>query len=274
MIPTMLAAKIDEANGLIDEAVDRHARGKRVTAVCLLFSGGGDSTVLAHLLRHRATTAVHVNTGIGVEQTRQFVRDTCAAWGLPLIEECPPPGSTYRELVIANGFPGPAHHWKMYQRLKERALRAVRRRLVKNPRQERIVFLAGRRREESARRMNVPDMEREGSVVWVSPIVNWTDDDMTAYHLANPDLPINEVSQLIHMSGECLCGAFAKKDEMKEVRFWFPKVGEEIDRLEADVRAAGHPAQRCVWGWGADRTTKRSKSGPLCSSCSTRGEQS
>lgn len=257
---------IDESRHILTDAIRTHVTddARSVAAVCALFSGGNDSTALTHLFKDRADYAVHINTGIGIEKTREFVRQTCKTWDLPLIEKSPPPGSTYEELVIAQGFPGPAHHWKMYQRLKERALRNVRRQLVKNPRRERVVFLAGRRRDESRRRQDIPTVEREGSVVWVSPLANWTSLDLNTYRRLN-NLPRNEVSDLIHMSGECLCGAFAKPDELDEIGYWFPDVKTEINELEKRVHAAGQ--ERCQWGWGAYRDRSASKSGPLCSSC-------
>lgn len=244
--------------------------GKQLAATVLLFSGGNDSTTMAHIFQEHSDYAAHINTGIGIERTRQFVRDTCAGWGLPLIEKSPPPGSTYLDLVTAQGFPGPAHHYKMYQRLKERALRMVRNELISEPRQERVVFLAGRRRDESKRRMNVPELERVGSVVWISPMVHWSALDLSQYRMMF-DVPHNEVADLIHMSGECLCGAFAKKDELKEIGFWFPEVLEEIKALEDAVQALGIPEPMCHWGWGAYRDDiRRSKSGPMCSSCVVR----
>lgn len=260
--------KIEEAHTIVDKAIDEHfiSTGHRIAAVCLLFSGGNDSTTLAHLFKGRADYAVHVNTGIGIEQTRTFVRDTCKTWGLPLIEESPPPGGTYEELVIDQGFPGPAQHFKMYQRLKERALRNVRRRFVDNPRKERVLFVAGRRRQESKRRQDIPEVERVGSTVWASPLANWDNADMNAYRAAH-DVPRNMVSDLIHMSGECLCGSFAKPHELEEIGYWFPDVREHIERLECKVRKAGHPEEKCHWGWGAYRDRKASKSGPMCSSC-------
>jgi hypothetical protein len=53
------------------------------------------------------------------------------------------------------------------------------------------------------------------------------------------------------MSGECLCGAFAHKDELAEVEMFFPDVAAQIRELEVEVAAAGHPAKICKWGWGA-----------------------
>lgn len=261
--------------------------GYEVTGVVGLFSGGNDSTTMCHILRDELTHVAHCNTGIGIELTRQFVRDRAADWGLPLIEVHPPSGSTYREMVLDQGFPGPAHHYKMYQRLKERGLRQVRKQLVSNGRRQRVIFVAGRRRAESNRRASVPERDREGAIEWVSPLVDWTNEMMKAYR-EHFDVPRNEVSDMIHMSGECLCGAFATKGELDEIEFFFPEVAAEIRQLELEVAQEflrrGEPLTRCRWGWGAYRDDpdmppdlveawKRGepfKVGPLCSSCEGR----
>jgi 3'-phosphoadenosine 5'-phosphosulfate sulfotransferase (PAPS reductase)/FAD synthetase len=268
---------IQESHDLFDIGIKTMVTdaGRELAATCILYSGGNDSTCLAHMFKGRANYAVHANTTIGIEQTRQFVRDTCKAWDLPLLEFYPPPGSTYRELVLEHGFPGPGMHWKMYQRLKERCLRQAQRQLVKQPRRQRVVFLAGRRRTESARRANVPELNRVGSVVWVSPLVNWTKTDLHTYRDWAGDVPRNEVSDLIHMSGECLCGAFAHKDEFAEIEAFFPEVAVHIRGLEAEVSALGkHPEKVCRWGWGATEKMSEDelRSGPLCSSCEYRQE--
>lgn len=280
---TDLDARITEAHAILDEAWYRHVDrpNKTLMGVVVLFSGGNDSTVLAHLMRERATHFAHANTTIGIEQTRQFVRDTSRRFGVPLIEETATGNDTYEALVIDQGFPGPGHHYKMFQRLKERQLRKVQRRFIGNGRRERVIFVAGRRKEESARRTSrwlkgeLVEHERDGSVVWCSPLLNWSAADMTAYR-EQFDVPRNEVSDMIHMSGECLCGAFAKKNELDEIGFFFPAVVEQIRKLELNVKAAGHPEPRCVWGWGADQPMKISrrhrKAGRLCDSCEFRQE--
>lgn len=266
---------INESHAILDEALATQIIGanRSVAGVVVLFSGGNDSTTLAHMFRKRATHAAHANTGIGIEQTRQYVRDTCADWGLPLVEKHPPAGSTYRELVLDQGFPGPAMHWKMYQRLKERCLEQVRNEIVKRPYKERVIFLAGRRSSESKRRNKLADqspIERKGSIVWVSPLVNWTKTDLNTYRMLFPDVPRNEVSDILHMSGECLCGAFAHSGELEEISDWYPHMAEEIRTLEREVEATGKfPVERCRWGWGAGKQ-KPSKSGPLCSTCDDR----
>lgn len=266
-------ALIEQARDLLALGIEKHIYhdGRMVAAIVVLFSGGNDSTVLAHLFRNDAHYAAHANTTIGIEQTRDFVRNTCEEWGLPLIERTPPrEDDHYRSLVLAHGFPGPGHHFKMFQRLKERALRQIRSELVADPRRERVVFLAGRRRTESQRRANVPEMEREGSVVWVSPLINWTKLDLNTYRLMAGDVPVNEVSDLIHMSGECLCGSFAAPGERAELAHWFPvdfAQIEELERLIADRDDI--PDARKKWGHGT-RGADRPASGRLCSSCEDR----
>jgi 3'-phosphoadenosine 5'-phosphosulfate sulfotransferase (PAPS reductase)/FAD synthetase len=254
---------INQAHDIVDSAWGL-AGGRMRAAWCVLYSGGNDSTVLAHLMKERVDYAVHCNTTIGIEDTRQFVRDTCQAWGLELLERTAP--QSYRELVLERGFPGPGMHFKMYQRLKERVLDQVRRELVGNSRSERVLFIAGRRRAESKRRKDIPLHEVDGSAIWASPLAMWTKLDMNTYRLMQGDVPINSVSEKLHMSGECLCGSFAKIDELDEIRFWFPAMAEEIDQLERDVTAAGHKAPFNKWGHGQGKPTEQT--GALCTSCS------
>lgn len=288
-----IGKKTAKAYAILNEAIEKHvlADNRKVAGIVVLFSGGNDSTTLAHMFRRRATHAAHANTGIGIEKTRQYVRDTCASWDLPLIEKHPEEGATYRDLVLGQcrartgpnkgtvlwpgGFPGPASHWMMYQRLKERALEKVRNDLVSNPYRERVIFLAGRRADESGRRKGLAlkgPIERRGSTVWVSPLLDWTKLDLNAYRRVHSDVPRNEVSDLLHMSGECLCGAFAHAGELNEIEEWFPETAAEIRALEAEVLASGvAPPERCKWGWGAGKE-KPSKVGDLCSSCDARFE--
>lgn len=256
---------IDQAD-YIDGLAHREVGNKhQLVGKVIMFSGGNDSTVMAHLLRPRATHAFHANTGIGIEQTRQFVRDTCDEWELPLIEKHPP--ESYEELVVDQGFPGPAMHYKMFQRLKLRCEEAAHRDLVQNGRKQRVIFYGGRRRSESDRRKKLEPIDRTGARVHASPLINWTKLDMNMYRLMF-DVPLNSASVLIGMSGECLCGAYAKPGELAMIRQHFPDDVAHIPALEDRVRAAGHREEVCTWGHGKGRKTKSTKTGSMCSSCS------
>lgn len=263
---------MQESQQILDEAISLHIiqPGKSVAGVVGLLSGGNDSTTICHLMLPRITHLAHANTTIGIEETRQFVRDTAALWGKPLLEFNPGREQDhYDTLVLDQGFPGPGHHFKMYQRLKERSLRRVRNYLVTN-RNERVVFVAGRRRSESRRRANIPPHERQGSIVWVSPMIHWTKMDLNTYRSLYR-LPHNKVTDLLHMSGECLCGSFAHAGELEEINEWFPDVVAHIRSLEERIADRKDiPERRKKWGWGASSNSTASKVGPLCSSCDAR----
>lgn len=266
----------DSAHDIVVKAYDEHVRDQRtLVANVVLFSGGGDSTALLDVMHASglATHIAHVDTTIGIPETREHVDKVAAMYDLPFIVESPGEGDRFEDWIMGHGFPGPGQHFKAYQRLKERALRKIRKQLVTNGRTERVIFLAGRRRDESARRAGIPESTREGSIVWVSPLFDWTNEEI-AFYKRERNLPTNPVSEHLHMSGECLCGAFAKPGELEEISFFYPEVGERIRKLELAVAASGAPPERCVWGWGASRRIKgdQSESGPLCSSCEFRDE--
>lgn len=293
-----LDALIQQSRDFVSDAIERlvHNEGRMVAATAVMLSGGNDSTALAHLFRHDVDLAVHANTTIGIEETRDFVRNTCEEWGLSLIERTPPREQDhYRALVLTRqrgkkgqalgGFPGPAMHWKMFQRLKERAVEQVQRELVTNPRRERLVCIFGRRRDESERRSNIRPIDRRGSRLNISPLVNWTKADLNTYRLRG-GVPVNQTADLIHMSGECLCGSFASPGERAEVSYWFPAPFEEIAAMEAALVGRDDiPEHRKTWGWGADPVLKAAEtaylkrfdmeddepqSGLMCSSCADR----
>ena len=68
----------------LSEAVDRF----KPKSVFGLFSGGHDSLTATYIasLHPSFTAAVHINTGIGIEATRDFVRNTCANRNWKLLE--------------------------------------------------------------------------------------------------------------------------------------------------------------------------------------------
>lgn len=275
MTPQVAEAIVD-ANRILDSAEQMiHDRGLELRARVVLFSGGNDSTTLFHLVKHRVDYVAHVNTTIGVEKTREHVRRTAQAFEVPLLERYPE--FTYEQLVtgqamqltnpnkpIWQGFPGPAAHKVMYIWLKDRPLRKVRDMFIEQPRKQRVLFIAGTRLSESQRRQrNVTEIDEEGSIVWCSPLAHWDKLTLGAYR-EEFEVPRNEVSDLIHMSGECLCGSFAHPGELDELTFWFPDTAAEIRRLEREVTARGITTNR----WGVKPPSSRmTAAGRLCADC-------
>lgn len=230
----------------------------------LLFSGGTDSLALMESVGDLADEIVHINTGIGIPETNQYVRDVIRGhYGRDLTELHPP--IPYDDLVLNQwaGFPGPAAHRFAYILLKERPLRELLRK-YRTRNGQRFLLLAGVRTAESTRRMGhaVP-VHREGGQVWVNPILTMTNAEKVAL-LAERNPPRNEVSDHLHMSGECLCGAFAKPGELDEIGFFYPHVAERIRDLEHRARHQGIKA--CKWG---ERPPKKDAMppGPMCAGC-------
>lgn len=250
------------AQGVIKDAVVRHDPSH----VVALFSGGHDSLVATHIASQhpRFSFACHINTGIGIPKTRTFVRETCDEWGIELREyraaentkaDGTPDPQIYEEIVAEHGFPGPSQHSRMYIRLKERPLEMMLRDLDRN-RMDRVLLITGVRSAESTRRMGHVAVEQKwGSKYWIAPLLGWTKTDVTN-HITKYGLRRNLVVDLLHMSGECLCGAFAHKytGERREIEAYFPEVGAEIDRIEAVAHDNGHH-----WDWDDEGPTERSK---------------
>lgn len=251
--------------------MDRSAAESTDDLNFVLFSGGHDSLCATHVAMTGgyASEVVHINTGIGIEQTREFVRETCREHGWPLNELHPP--VRYDQLVMERGFPGPAMHYIFYTRLKERCLSAFARER-KPKRGAPLVYCTGVRRQESARRMRGQQQEWERAPklgwTWRAVILEWTKMDCNEY-IAEQGLKRNPVVDLLHMSGECLCGSFARPGERDEIAQWFPDADARIAALEARVRAAGHHA--CMWGFRPPRVHREQMAllppGPLCTSC-------
>jgi len=254
--------------------------------VWCLFSGGNDSTVLAHRCRRHYDALAFIDTGTAVPGVIEFVRDFARWVNKPL--RILHAGDAYRQLVLGGmikrdgtvepgiGFPGPAMHGRAYKRLKEpHILTLLRESKEGHSRRSRVLLLTGIRRAESRRRSKREPINRLGhtSAIFVNPLISWTDLDMLRYRRQH-HLPESDAAALMHRSGECNCGAFASAArERAMLKALYPEFFAGIEALEAEAEAAG--LQWCRWG-GYDRegrrATDRTRQAPglLCESCDSR----
>lgn len=226
---------------ILHRAIELH----EPTHIFGLLSGGDDSLTVVHWTHQQLgdlmDAAVHINTGIGIPQTRAFVDVICKRFQWKLLEykaaDC---GQIYEEIVLEFGFPGPSLHNKMYCRLKERPLRA----LTKDHPGGNLLLISGVRQQESAKRMKLTEaVQKDGRRIWCAPFFHWSNDQVREYR-AGIDLPKNPAKEYLCMSGECLCGAYARPNELKQIEMFFPETGAYLRDLERRVKAAGFP-----WGW-------------------------
>lgn len=258
-----------------EEIVKRAIEQYNPVAIYVGFSGGNDSRAVTHWMMNNVEGCqpFHANTGIGIEATRKYVRQTCAAYGWTLneiraLEDC---GQSYDELCMSFGFPGPDGHQMMYSRLKERCVRTlVKRAKEGHPRRAKVLIASGIRHDESLIRMGYAGREINtvGSQVWINPLYWWDKEKRDAYNMAN-GIPENPVTKQLGMSGECGCGAFAHPGELARWRAVDPSFGARIDNLQQRVLQCGF-----TWSWegrppkgGFDKDQLDILHHPLCVGC-------
>jgi len=164
------------------------------------------------------------------------------------------PHESYPYLVRTFGFPGdhPSAHNGMWQNLKDKILSRYERH-----KEEEVAFISGVRIHESETRYeNIPETgwgEVNGSL-WLSPLYQFTDEDLAAYRAAH-DIPTNDAYDILHASGECLCGAFADRYNLPAIAAIEPATAELIYRLEydcLDLAARGEiREERVLWAHGS-----------------------
>lgn len=238
-----------------------------------LFSGGHDSLCSTHIASSHPlfSGVIHCNTGIGIEQTRDYVRQTCEDRHWPLYELHAQ--VSYEDLVLKRGgFPsGPQSHASFYWFLKQKQLRAfVQSRKRRSG--DRIALVTGIRKGESVRRMAAAmavSAKRDGAYLWLNPILEWTQRDKSAY-MEKWELPRNLVVDLLHRSGECLCGALARREELVEIAEWFDQEAQRIYALEERVKAAGLDDHFWAMRSPVSADQMELSVGPMCVGCEAR----
>lgn len=266
---TMVEKMIGQGRSIVREAIETY----KPIAVIAAYSGGNDSIVTTHFAaKEFDAEPVHFATGIGIKKTLEHAKTACESFGCPLRVECAkvrgkpkkmrdgrpfdvsilPAGNwrdgktPFEEYVFNFGFPGIEQHGRMYQRLKEKPMRAVVADLKRNrKRTDCVLVVSGIRQDESSTRAGYKRaVQKDASVIWVNPFY-WTSAVHFEAYRQEFGLPRNPVKTAVGISGECLCGAYAKPGEKERVRAIEPETAEYLDRLEAIVR----DEQGFPWGW-------------------------
>lgn len=301
-----------------DLVAEAKERWQPIKTFCM-FSGGNDSSVVAHRCREHYDALYHIDTGTGVEEGRPdlsviaHVQRTAAELGKPLV--IVPAGTAYERLVLGapgwarefyaryrrrgegaqafvertsalptkakrmamgvhlapRGFPGPGRHGAAYDRLKGRQTEELLRRTKEgHSARASVLFLSGIYSDESQRRATRSPLTEKGSAKFVNPLVDWTKGDFARYRVEH-ELRQSDVAALLHRSGECNCGAYAKAEEERAMLSGFcPRTFARIADLERRAEAAG--VRWCRWG-GYDVEGRRSNEvsdeevGPECVQC-------
>ncbi len=251
----------------------RELRVSKTCAICpnkgfCLFSGGKDSTVVAHKMEKekRLEGCIFIDTTIGIPDCKEFVKEECArqGWPLTIIKS----EISYEEFVLRYGFPSVSWHAQAMQALKYHAMRIFRRQYVKENDHPPLLF-SGIRKFESARRFKgaVLDKQFLEGCWWEQPIRLYTT-ELRNKALEENDVHINPIYKILHYSGECLCGSFADNTEKFMIKTFFPDMAKKIEDLENKAHAQGLR----YWRWGNTESYVEAKSqtnleSTLCSNC-------
>jgi 3'-phosphoadenosine 5'-phosphosulfate sulfotransferase (PAPS reductase)/FAD synthetase len=254
-------------------------------ATVLMFSGGDDSLTAYHVARALEIPIdfiIHVNTRTGIPETTEFVRRFVADSGILYLEG--DAGTAYEDYVMRKGFfgLGQKSHSCAYHILKADVWRNQISHHIRNGKRGRnVLMLNGARWQESKNReQNIKDKpirrEKKGRPnIWVNLIHDWSKLDCVNF-LADCKTRRNPVTELLHRSGECLCGTMQNQETRREAAFWFPHWGKWLDDLENRVIECGF-----CWRWGEsqpDWITARQNGQmdfgsdwlPMCQNCSRR----
>ncbi|MHB8241737.1 MAG: phosphoadenosine phosphosulfate reductase domain-containing protein [Solirubrobacteraceae bacterium] len=236
-----------------DEVIARAVAEHQPVASWCLFSGGHDSTVLAHRCRAHYQGLAFIDTGTAVPGVQEFVSEYADWIGKPL--RVLRAGDAYRIMVLGDevwwsrfratrpglsieafvardtrrhgrasggelgqvphGFPGPGAHGRAYNRLKERQIMALLRESKAGlSRRSRVLFLSGIRRAESRRRSRREAINRlPGKSAVFAAPLIDWSGGDMLRYRREHQIPESAASALLHRSGECQCGAFANAEE-------------------------------------------------------------
>jgi 3'-phosphoadenosine 5'-phosphosulfate sulfotransferase (PAPS reductase)/FAD synthetase len=293
----------DDPDELIARAVAEH---QPVASWCL-FSGGHDSTVLAHRCREHYQALAFIDTGTAVPGVQEFVREYADWIGKPL--RVLRAGNAFRTMVLGDlvwwarfiaahdrepsltiggflardtrthgrasgGELGQVPHGFPGPGAHGRAYNRLKERQIMALLRESKVG-HNPPRAESRRRSRREAINRlpGKSAVFAAPLIDWTGGDMLRYRREH-QIPESAASALLHRSGECQCGAFANAEEERAMlKALYPSFFAGIEQLEREAQEAG--VRWCRWG-GYDvhgnraGEASREQPGLLCESCEAR----
>lgn len=221
-----------------------------------LFSGGKDSFATAGVLKENGLliACLMLDTGISVPGWKESAIAICKQQGWPY--EIIPTPVRYEWFVWKYGFPGPGMHLEVMTYLKGRCIREFKKA------HKGMALASGVRIAESSRRsFNTQPISLFEGVMVYAPIYDWSDAETWKYCKAHGyERPL--AYSRLQVSGDCLCGAYAREHERDAIKVHYPEVHERICKLETNTPHG-------KWGWGCDQERKLDPNqAVLCFDCS------
>jgi len=233
------------------------------------YSGGKDSGIaldfIAKNYPKQFKGVLYCDTGIGTKATIDFVKSWCKDHNYPLhilvatdvkrVRESKygeiGDSFGYEAMVLNFGFPGVANHNITMSQLKMYSIKKFC--TAKKKAGEKPIVISGVRRKESTRRSRRKSYQNyinaDGSTWFCCPLYFKSNDWVMKYWIT-ANIKRSPVYETMHISGDCLCGCFAKEEELGLLKMFHPEVYEEIKRIEKLIPQKGSDVAKkyCTWG--------------------------
>lgn len=268
---------------IIDEAIQAGRRDFYVA-----YSGGKDSGIALDIFAKEYPEyfrgVVFAETGIGTDATTEFIKKYCKDRNYPLFIVKPEDvirkrnthrgkkgeSYSYEALVLNYGFPKQPFHTVTMRHLKFFPLRKFI--YDKTNAGEKPCIVGGIRKNESARRKMKWNkyFYNEGKMFFVSPIFFKSNEWVYEYFIKH-DIKRSPVYETLHISGDCLCGCFAQKEELDLLKTFHPEVYDKIHELEKKIHEKGTDEAKENSTWGVHgQSTHSAQDGAenfICNDC-------
>ncbi len=263
--PTPSFSNIDRTELEPNEIFEIGIKQWKIDSFYVAYSGGKDSGIALDLCAKNFPKqfkgVVFVNTGIATTQTIEFVKKFCNDRNYPLFilrpEEVIRKKNdgliySYENLVLKWGFPTVQGHNVTMRWLKYFPMRQFLEDRIKAG--EKPALISGIRKKESARRFrnknsSATAINRDGKMIFVKPLYFKDNNWVMKYFIEN-DIKRSPVYETLHISGDCLCGAFAQRDEAKLLQMFHPEVFEKIKQIEKKLKEKNHKYAKKYGTWG------------------------
>lgn len=218
-----------------------------IKSLVCCFSAGKDSLVATHLVLSELADidiqkhVILVDTTVFLPVALEFAKDISSrlGWHLTILQ----PQESFWMQSRRKGMPWLRRRW-CCEGLKLQPMRDFIRVL---PPQRAAV--TGLRRDESKKRSNLRQIiydKRKGVNCWnYAPIVEWGEKDVLRY-MRDHNLPMPPHYR-IGFKETCICGAFARKQEIMTLKAYYPDLFQQFVELEKDFR---NKTWSCFWDHG------------------------
>jgi phosphoadenosine phosphosulfate reductase len=213
----------------------KEAQSKGKTKFYALVSGGKDSITACHVAMQfvKLEGIIMIDTTIAIKETHDHVKKIAEQFKLPLI--ILRPKTTYAQWVMKYGFPHPSQHRYAFIQLKWKPIYEW----LKSQKND-VALISGTRKKESRRRMRTQKSRTTQDksckkMFFVAPLFDWKTEEVWSY-LREYNLEVSPCYQALHLSGDCLCGAYAQSGETEMIKTFYPEVAKQIAKIEKSCK--------------------------------------